>query len=360
MLSWLGAAKKGAEAIAEEVDRGPTFGELALRWWEGIESGSIGKRKGGGGSGYSETTLKGYERTLRKRLLPEFGGRHAAEITEVDWQLWVDRLSQEGLSRSRIANQRSVVSAIYGWASRPTRRLVPGNPVKAIELPPNDEKPRTRVAPLEEAEQLLAALEPDYRIPYALAFYAGLRREEIYRLRWEDVELDGYRLVVRKSKSAAGTNPARRSPSRCVRSAARAALQNPSDDADAASVVCVISGKHAAHATTAWRGQAPVNHAARVPPHVRVVPNGGRLHGQGADGVHGPRGPADGQPLREAPAAARGARPCRAPQRLPGRSTAPATCGSGRGMSAKLDTRLDTNGAQRRFVAVRCGRSTRC
>ena len=138
--------------------------------------------QGRGRAGYSETTLKGYERTLRKRLLPEFGGRYAAEITEVDWQLWVDRLSQEGLSRSRIANQRSVVSAIYGWASRPTRRLVPSNPMKAIELPPNDEKPRTRVAPLEEAEQLLAALEPDYRIPYALAFYAGLRREEIYRL----------------------------------------------------------------------------------------------------------------------------------------------------------------------------------
>ena len=252
VLSWLGAAKKGAEAIAEEVDRGPTFGELAQRWWEGIESGSIGKRKGGGGSGYSETTLKGYERTLRKRLLPEFGGRYAAEITEVDWQLWVDRLSQEGLSRSRIANQRSVVSAIYGWASRPTRRLVPGNPMKAIELPPNDEKPRTRVAPLEEAEQLLAVLEPDYRIPYALAFYAGLRREEIYRLRWEDVELDGYRLVVRKSKSAAGTN--RRPPiAEPLREILRAAaLRNPSDDADPVSVVSVMSGKHAAHAKKAW------------------------------------------------------------------------------------------------------------
>jgi integrase len=59
-----------------------------------------------------------------------------------------------------------------------------------------DEKPRTRVAPLEEAEQLLAALEPDYQVPYALAFYAGLRRAEIYRLRWEDVELDGYRQGV--------------------------------------------------------------------------------------------------------------------------------------------------------------------
>jgi hypothetical protein len=130
-MTWLAAARKGAEAVAEEAGRGPLFGELAEQWWRGVEHGTIGKRKGRGGSGYSVTTLQGYQRTLRNRLIPEFGGRHAAEITEVDWQLWVDKLSQdEGLSRSRIANQVSVVSAIYGWASRPTRRLVPRNPIR--------------------------------------------------------------------------------------------------------------------------------------------------------------------------------------------------------------------------------------
>jgi integrase len=252
VLSWLGAAAKGADAIAEEADRGPLFGELAHRWWEGVATGSIGKRKGGGAAGYSPTTLKGYERTLRRRLVPEFGGRHAAELTEVDWQLWVDRLSEEGLSRSRIANLVAVASAIYGWASRPTRRLVPRNPIRGIELPPNDEKARTRVAPLEEAEKLLAALTLEDRVPYALAFYAGLRREEIYRLRWEDVQLDGYRLHVRKAKSAAGTNrrPPIAAPLREVLRAA--ALSFPSEPDDPVSPVSVMSGKLADRATEAW------------------------------------------------------------------------------------------------------------
>ena len=44
---------------------------------------------------------------------------------------------------------------------------------------------------------------------YAIAFYAGPRRSEIYRLDWEDV-LDGdhiaTRLIVRRSKSEAGTS----------------------------------------------------------------------------------------------------------------------------------------------------------
>ena len=252
VLTWLTTVANAREAIQENADRGPTFGELAHRWWDGVENGTIGKRRGRGGSGYSPNTLKGYERTLRNRLIPEFGGRHASEITDVDWQLWVDRLSQEGLSRSRIANQVAVVSAIYGWASRPTRRLAPSNPIRAIELPPNDEKPRTRVAPLEEAEQLLLHLDPDDRVPYALAFYAGLRREEIHRLRWEDVGLDGFRLWVRKSKSAAGTN--RRPPiAEPLREVLRdAALRNPSEPDDPVSAVSVMSGKLAERATAAW------------------------------------------------------------------------------------------------------------
>ena len=42
-------------------------------------------------------------------------------------------------------------------------------------------------------------------MPFALAFYAGLRRSEMDRLRWEDIDLERLWLVVRKSKSAAGT-----------------------------------------------------------------------------------------------------------------------------------------------------------
>ena len=123
-------------------------------------------------------------------LLPEFGPRIADEITEIDWQRWIDELARSGLSRSTIAKHISVASDIYAWASAPSRRLVPRNPLRLVELPPNDEKPRLRVALAPEAAALLAALEPEDRLPYAIAFYAGLRRSEIDRLEWHDV-LDG-------------------------------------------------------------------------------------------------------------------------------------------------------------------------
>ena len=82
---------------------------------------------------------------------------------------------------------------------------MPRNPTVAVELPPNDEKPRERVHTADEAARLLDALPLDDRVPYALAFYAGLRRSGIQRLEWADVDLAGLSLTVQRSKSEGGT-----------------------------------------------------------------------------------------------------------------------------------------------------------
>jgi integrase len=109
----------------------------------------------------------------------------------------------------------------------------PRNPLRRVELPPNDEKPRLRVPFAAEAEQLLAALEPEDAVPYAIAFYAGLRRSENHRLEWPDV-LDertiASRLLVTGSKSEAGRE--RRPPDRGAaprRAAPRLAAPGPAE-----------------------------------------------------------------------------------------------------------------------------------
>ena len=202
-LEWKFSATVRAQEKKTQLDA-PTFGTLAREWWAGVEGGSIGKRKGRKGDGYSETTLAGYRRSLQA-LLKEFADEPAIDLDEQRWQAWVDEKSRSGLSRSRIANHLAVVSAIYGWASRATRKLVPRNPTATVELPPNDEKPRERVATAEEAALLLDALPTGDRVPYALAFYAGLRRSEIARLEWRDVDLGQLSITVRRSKSEAGS-----------------------------------------------------------------------------------------------------------------------------------------------------------
>lgn len=252
VLTWLAANVKGADALAEREAAGPSFSSLADEWLDGVRSGAVGRRRGRSGIGYSPTTLQGYVRSLRYVLAPEFGARPASEVEDREWQMWVDRLSREGLSRSRIANHLAVARAIYGWACRPTPRLVERNPLLGIELPPNDEKPRTRVADAEEAAALLSVLPAADVVPYALAFYAGLRRAEIHRLEWPDVELEGYRIVVRKAKSAAGTG--RRPPiAEPLRPILRSEFMRQGRRENAAvSAVSVMSGKIAERARKHW------------------------------------------------------------------------------------------------------------
>ncbi len=252
VLNWLLANEKGQAAVQETLEAGPTFTSLADEWLDGVQSGAVGRRRGKRSTGYSATTLAGYKRSLRYVLEPEFGPRPASGIDPREWQIWVDRMSREGLSRSRIANHLAVVRAIYGWAARPTRRLVEVNPLLGIELPPSDERPRERVADAEEAAALLAALEPADRVPYALAFYAGLRRAEIRRLDWPDVELDGYRLIVRKAKSEAGTGrrPPIAEPLRPI--LLSEFMRQGRRDVGGVSAKSVMSGKIAERARARW------------------------------------------------------------------------------------------------------------
>jgi integrase len=253
-LAWHAAMTKGADHIAELAKVGPTFEALGEQWLDGVERGHIGRRRGRGRA-YSDTTIAGMRRSWEYRLKPEFGPRIAEEISEIDWQRWIDELARAGLSRSTIAKHVSVASGIYAWASAPSRRLVPRNPLRLVELPPNDEKPRLRVALAPEAAALLAALEPEDRLPYAIAFYAGLRRSEIYRLEWDDV-LDGdaiaTRLIVRRSKSEAGT--ARRPPIAANLRSVLAEAWERQGRPRTGKVVdrLVMSGKIAARVTAAW------------------------------------------------------------------------------------------------------------
>ena len=147
VITWLNAATKGQEALEEAAVAGPTARELGRLWLEGVEHGSIGKRRGKKGSAYSETTLAGYKRSLNNQLDEEFGPRPAGEIVEVEWQMWADRLAREGISRSRIRNHLAVASAMYVGASRPTRLLVTATPRSPSSCRPTTSSPACACAP---------------------------------------------------------------------------------------------------------------------------------------------------------------------------------------------------------------------
>ena len=132
VLSWLAGADAGSEHLREVAARGPLFEDLADQWFDGVEQGRIGRRRGKG-KAYAETTILAMGRSLKYHVLPVFGPQHAAEITELEWQRWIDQLARGARSRSTIAKHISVASEIYAWASAPSRRLVPRNPLRLVE-----------------------------------------------------------------------------------------------------------------------------------------------------------------------------------------------------------------------------------
>ena len=87
---------------------------------------------------------------------------------------------------------------------------------------------------------------------YAVALYAGLRRQEIQRLRWDDLDLEKNWLTVQKSKSEAGTG--RRVPlAQPLKQILLASAQRHGSAPHAHVVsVSVMSGKLAERATAAW------------------------------------------------------------------------------------------------------------
>lgn len=203
VLVWIGSgAPEPAREAAKARKTAVTFGELADEWLAGVAAGTIERR---GGRPYSPTTQRTMRIVVNGRLRPEFGDRIAEELDEREWQVFIDDLATRH-ARSTVNQAVATARAIYRWAARPSRRKVSRNPLRNIEIIGRPAQPRTLVLSLAEIEAMLAALPAADALPYAVAFGAGLRRAEIDRLDWSDVDLKSGLLHVREAKSEAGKN----------------------------------------------------------------------------------------------------------------------------------------------------------
>ncbi len=160
-----------------------TLRDVAETWLDGARAGSVRNRSG---DRYKPSVIRGYETSLRLRVLPELGNRKLSEIRRRDVQDLADRLLGQGLDPSTIRNTLMPLRAIFRRAL--ARGDVAVNPTRGLELPAVRGK-RDRIAPPEEAEELLAALPEGDRALWATALYGGLRRGELQALRWDDVDL---------------------------------------------------------------------------------------------------------------------------------------------------------------------------
>ena len=223
------------ESAVEERERdrkarGVTVRELAAEWLE-----YLAHEKGA-----KPSTLVDYGYLLREpgvpysrgggislgRIMRAFGDVRVRDVTTPQIATFLRELDRSGVSPRSVNKHRQVLAAMFAYASREDTYALPANPVSATskrrEMPPAvldfyepeeiEALARSAFAGVHrgrpvyglDADELVWRAWEDRQDAelYRVAAYTGMRLGELLALRWEDVDLNGRRLIVHRAVSA--------------------------------------------------------------------------------------------------------------------------------------------------------------
>lgn len=167
-----------------------TFAEYARAWFEEGET----RRR------WRSSTVLQY-RSIRRRLVDHFGVMPLAAIRPRHVAEYVAEQSGD-LGAATVSRDVSILHAIFSSARR--EELVDGNPAERAERPKAPAR-QWRILEAGEVSRLAAAFsDAQARAVFLTLILTGLRRSELQRLSWGDVDLLAGVLRVRESKSDEG------------------------------------------------------------------------------------------------------------------------------------------------------------
>lgn len=144
------------------------------------------------------------EMYLRKRVLPAFGDLRLEEINREHVQSFAQSLSKDKLDRTTIEKMVRIVSMVFQFT--PSIE----DPTKGISYRYIPKRGRKKeIFEHEEVEKLIVAARPKWMGDLILlAYRTGMRRGEMFGLRWENVDFVRHRLYV--LENAVCTKPGER------------------------------------------------------------------------------------------------------------------------------------------------------
>ena len=135
-----------------------------------------------------------------QRLRQAFGGRRADGITPGEIERFRDALAQTA-SAATVNRHLTLLRAIFRRAVRDGKLEAP--PMQAVQFL-KENNARVRYLTPDEEERLLGSLPERLRPLIIVAIHTGMRRGELLRLRWEDVDFFSGTITVRQAKSGEG------------------------------------------------------------------------------------------------------------------------------------------------------------
>lgn len=148
--------------------------------------------------GVNDNTMVGYGVAVRKHLIPGLGAHRLDRLTPEHIEIFYSKMQDNG---SKPATAHQVHRTFRTALNEAVRRGHLGkNPVQLAKAPKADDyeaEPYT----VKEVQRLLEASGRQRNSArWAVALALGLRQGEVLALKWEDVDLDGGFLVVRRSR----------------------------------------------------------------------------------------------------------------------------------------------------------------
>ena len=176
--------------------RGVAFGDLALHYAEQElvqRTESIHPK--------AHTTIMGYQRVLRNRLLPRWGKRIALGIEPLEVERWLKAMRrEEDLANPTLDRIRRVMSLVYRHGQR--YGLIPrsqeSNPMRFVRCTTTSGYEAMILTP-EQACAIVRNLQGPERTLTLLAAGTGLRISECLGLQWQDESFTDAMIHVRRT-----------------------------------------------------------------------------------------------------------------------------------------------------------------
>lgn len=167
-------------------DRKLTLGEYLSRWLEDLVRPSR-----------RSNTHVLYSDRVRLNIVPYIGGTRLSKLMPLHVQGMLAALERDGASQRMRQLTYGVLRTSLNQAVK--WNLIPRNPCNAVEPP----RASSRVMQVLDEEQVRAFLrvarEDQHGCLYVLALATGMRRGELFGLRWSDIDLDNNSLSVNRT-----------------------------------------------------------------------------------------------------------------------------------------------------------------